>query len=185
MNRHRHLISAAFNYASRDETYGLTHNPAAGTTKRREPPPAVLDFYEPEEVEQIARFAAAGAHRKHRPVNLSDEEAQARQREDEQDAELYRVAAYTGLRLGELLALRWGDVNLRDRRLVVHRAFSPGVEGPTKSWQAQASGRPWSLLRSRSSHSRPQSSAWSQPNGCSRVRPDGEDGHADSSWRRS
>jgi integrase len=54
-----------------------------------------------------------------------------------QDAQLYRIAAYTGLRLGELLALRWEDVNLHDRRLVVHRALSAGVEGPTKSWQAR------------------------------------------------
>jgi len=54
-----------------------------------------------------------------------------------QDAELYRIAAYTGLRLGELLALRWEDVNLVDRRLVVHRAVSDRIEGPTKSWQAR------------------------------------------------
>src|ERR1019366_6126124 len=47
------------------------------------------------------------------------------------------IAAYTGRRLGELLALRWHDVNLIDRRLVVHRAFSAGLEGPTKSWQAR------------------------------------------------
>lgn len=137
VNRHRQLISAAFNYASREDTYGLTRNPASGTTKRREPPPAVLDFYEPKEVEQIARYAAAGAHRNGRAVNLSDEEVRARLREDAQDAELYRVAAYTGLRLGELLALRWGDVDLRDRRVIVHRAFSARVEGPTKSWQAR------------------------------------------------
>lgn len=116
VNRHRQLICAAFNYASREDTYGLTHNPASRTTKRREPPPAVLDFYEPEEVEQIARYAAAGAHRKERAVNLSNQEIQARQREDTQDAECYRVAAYTGLRLGELLALR-----------VLNRAFGGQV----------------------------------------------------------
>lgn len=39
--------------------------------------------------------------------------------------------------MGELLALRWADVNLADRRLVVHRAFSDRVEGPTKGWQAR------------------------------------------------
>ena len=51
------------------------------------------------------------------------------------DGELIRVAGYAGLRLGELLALRWADVN--PRILVVHRALSAGVEGPTKSWQAR------------------------------------------------
>jgi integrase len=39
--------------------------------------------------------------------------------------------------LGELLALRWSDVDLGDRRLVVHRAFSDRTEGPTKNWQAR------------------------------------------------
>jgi integrase len=66
-----------------------------------------------------------------------DSEQAARALEDRQGAELYRVAAYTGLRLGELLALRWADVNLVDRRLVVHRAFSDRTEGPTKNWQAR------------------------------------------------
>jgi integrase len=36
-----------------------------------------------------------------------------------------------------LLALRWEDVHLDERRLVVHRAFSDRTEGPTKSWQAR------------------------------------------------
>ena len=38
---------------------------------------------------------------------------------------------------GQALALRWGDVNLVDCRLVVHRALSDRVEGPTKSWPAR------------------------------------------------
>jgi integrase len=137
VNRYRQLISAAFNYAIREDTYALARNPAANTTKRREPPPAVLDFYEPDEVEQLARAAELGAHRTNRSVRIRDKELAARRREDSQDGDLYRIAAYTGLRLGELLALRWEDVNLDLRRLVVHRAFSAGVEGPTKGWQAR------------------------------------------------
>jgi hypothetical protein len=35
VNRHRQLISAAFNYAMRDDTYGFAHNPAVNTTKRK------------------------------------------------------------------------------------------------------------------------------------------------------
>ncbi len=137
VNRYRQLISAVWNYGMREDAYGLTHNPATGTTKRREPPKAVIDFYEPEEVELLAQAAERGAHRTPEHRYVSDEEIAARAGEDRQDANLYRVAAYTGLRQGELLALRWEDVNLRDRRLVVHRAFSAGVEGPTKSWQAR------------------------------------------------
>ena len=137
VNRHRQLISAAFNYAMREDTYAIARNPAAGTTKRREPPAAVLDFYEPDEVETLARAAELGAHRAARPDRLGEQELAARRREDSQDADLYRIAAFTGLRLGELLAVRWEDVNLDLRRLVVHRALSAGIEGPTKGWQAR------------------------------------------------
>jgi integrase len=42
------------------------------------------------------------------------------------------------MRLGELLALRWEDVDLVRRLVIVHRALSAGVEGPTKSRQARA-----------------------------------------------
>ena len=97
----------------------------------------MLDFYEPDEVETLARAAELGAHRTARPDRIGKQELAARRREDSQDADLYRIAAYTGLRLGELLALRWGDVNLDLRRLVVHRALSAGIEGPTKGWQAR------------------------------------------------
>src|ERR1039457_800938 len=137
INRYRQLISAAFNYAMREDTYGLATNPATATSKRREPPPAGLDFYEPDELEILAQGAERGLHRNAGTAAIGDEELATRRREDHQDAELYRIAAYTGLRLGELLALRWQDVNLADRILVVHRALSAGVEGPTKSWQAR------------------------------------------------
>jgi integrase len=79
-----------------------------------------------------------GAHRGPQAPELDAGEAAWRAWEDRQDAELYRVAAYTGMRLGELLALRWEDVDLQRRLLIVHRAVSAGVEGPTKSRQARA-----------------------------------------------
>jgi integrase len=137
VNKHRQMLSAIFNYARRADTYGLSANPVEGTTKRREPPPAVLDFYEPEEIEQLSQAAADGCHRGPQPQGLGEDEVEWRAREDAQDAELFRLAAYTGLRLGELIALRWEDVDLDTRRMVVHRAVSAGVEGPTKSWQAR------------------------------------------------
>ena len=116
VNKHRQVISAIYGYAMREDSYGLELNPATATRKRREPPLAVLEFYEPEEVEAIARAAAAGAHRQLTSRVLYDDERSARAAEDRQDAELYRVPAYTGLRLGEVLALRWEDVHLSDRR---------------------------------------------------------------------
>jgi integrase len=138
VNKQRQVLAAMFSYACREDTYALATNPVRATSKRREMPPAVLDYYEPEEVEALARSAAAGAHRGRPVYGLDEDELAWRAWEDRQDAELYRVAAYTGMRLGELVALRWEDVDLDGRRLIVHRALSANVEGPTKSWQARA-----------------------------------------------
>jgi integrase len=137
VNKHRQLLSAIFNYARREDTHAIPANPVEATIKRREPPPAVLDFYEPEEIEALAHAAASGLHRGAQPKDLEPGEIEWRAREDAQDAELFRLAAYTGLRLGELLALRWEDADLQTRRMVVHHAVSAGLEGPTKSWQAR------------------------------------------------
>jgi integrase len=133
VNKHRQVLSAIFNHGRREDTFALPANPAEATTKRREPPPAVLDFYEPEEVEQLASVAAAGAHRGPQPADLEAGEIEWRAREDAQDAELFRIAAFTGLRLGERLALRWEDVDIDARRLVVQRAVSAGIEGPPRT----------------------------------------------------
>lgn len=114
-------------------TYALAANPIEGTEKRREAPPAVLDFYEPEEVEAVARAAAAGRHRGAPPNDLSDDERAARAAEDAQDAVLFRVLAYTGLRLGEIVTLRWGDVDFAGHRIIVQRALSGEVETTTKA----------------------------------------------------
>jgi integrase len=45
---------------------------------------------------------------------------------DDQDAAFYITAAFTGLRLGELRALRWGDLNFTDRLVHVRRAYTRG-----------------------------------------------------------
>jgi hypothetical protein len=67
------------------------------------PPAAVLDFYEPEEIEALARAATDGGHHGLQPANLEPDEIEERAREDAQDAELFRLASYTGLRLGGAL----------------------------------------------------------------------------------
>ena len=119
VNTHRQVLSAIFNYARREDTYRLPVNPVSATDKRRELPAAALDFFEPEEIEALAQAAADGAHRKEaigrggKVMDLGPEELVARAEEDAQDAELFRVLAYTGLRLGEALALQWGDVDFK------------------------------------------------------------------------
>ena len=63
VNKHRQVLAAMFTYACRQDTYALAVNPAAGTDKRREDPPAALDYYEVEEVEALARCCERGQHR--------------------------------------------------------------------------------------------------------------------------
>ena len=114
-----------FQYACRDDAYDLPANPVTGTDKRREPPPAALDYYEAHEVEALAGTTAAGAHR-------SGVRDAATRRLDALDADFFRVLHYTGLRLGVALALRWDDVDLAARTLTVRRSVSADVEDVPK-----------------------------------------------------
>jgi integrase len=138
VNQHRQLICAIFNYAMRPSTYGLSANPARFADRRREPERGPLEFYTPEQIEALARAMADGAHRDPAAPEVGDAERVARALDDARDAELIRVAAYTGLRRGELIALRWGDVDFVGHKLTVRRAISAGVEAnSTKSRRAR------------------------------------------------
>ena len=57
---------------------------------------------------------------------------------DGQDAALIRVAAYTGLRPGELRAARWSDVDWLLRIVHVRRSYTGTVEGPPKSGKVRS-----------------------------------------------
>jgi len=92
----------------------------------------VLLFYSPEEIEAIARSVEAGFHRP--AVSARDE---LEHFEDHRDSEAVRVAAYSGLRLGELLALRWRDVDWTGSALTISRSLSSGIEGTTKTGQVR------------------------------------------------
>ena len=71
---------------------------------------------------------------------LSPEEvsAVARAAESEQDAAIYTVAAYTGLRLGELRALRWRDLDFAKQTVLVRSSFTHGRPGPPKSGKVRS-----------------------------------------------
>jgi len=138
VNKVRQLVCAIFNYGVRPSTYGLPTNPAAYTDRRREADRGPLAFYSPEQIEQLARSLANGAHRDPSRPALGPDEMQARASEDVQDAELVRVAAYAGLRRGELVALRWRDVDFAGRKIIVRRALSGDTElRSTKSRRAR------------------------------------------------
>ena len=128
MNKARQLVCAIFNYGMRPSTYALPTNPAQHADRRREPDRATLAFYSPEQVEALARALAAGAHRDPSRPAVSEEEAAARACDDAQDAELVRVAAYAGLRRGELVPVRWRDVDFAGQKLIVRRSLSGHTE---------------------------------------------------------
>jgi integrase len=130
VNKYRQVLQAMFAYACRDDTFALASNPVEHTDKRREPQPAALDYYEIEEVEALARVCEQGAHRP--TAAVSDAERAARAAEDRQDAEAFRILFYTGIRIGELLTLRWADVDLDARSLLVRRNLSAAVETEPK-----------------------------------------------------
>jgi integrase len=130
VNKYRQVLQALFTYVCREDTYGLTSNPVERTDKRREAQPAALDYYEIEEVEALARACERGEHRP--TAAVSEDEQAARAAEDGQDAECFRVLFYTGIRVGELLTLRWSDVDFDARTLLVRRNLSAGAETEPK-----------------------------------------------------
>ncbi|MGO9320959.1 MAG: tyrosine-type recombinase/integrase [Solirubrobacteraceae bacterium] len=114
VNKYRDVIRAVYGHGIKKKMLASTENPAAGADKREAPKPGPLAYYSVEEVEALARAMETGS-------------------EGAQDAEAVRVSAYAGLRLGELLALRWRDVDFAGSRLTVGRALSAGVETSPKS----------------------------------------------------
>jgi integrase len=146
VNKYRATIRAIFNYGIRyhADRYGLARNPAADTAARREDGQSRLEVFTIEEIEALARTAAAGSWRARSDGQAGDRRRApstwrrtdatlvAEQLENEQLAETLRLAAYTGLRRGELVALRWSDVHWGQRVLVVQRSRSGSVETTTK-----------------------------------------------------
>jgi integrase len=98
--RHLTVLHGVFKRAKR--AFKHSANPASADLVER--PRATysgeFDTYTPEEIELLAANAA-----------------------DDQDAAIYRVAAFTGLRQGELLALRWANVDFVGGLLHVRRSL--------------------------------------------------------------
>lgn len=97
------------------KVYGLPSNPARDVEKLRERyDPTRFEFYSPEEVHALVRAAAS-----------------------EQDGAIYLTAAFTGLRRGELVALRWRDVDFERSAIRVSASYANGRLTTPKSGHAR------------------------------------------------
>jgi integrase len=83
--------------------WGLPVNPVTSVEKYRQRASGDIDVFSPEEVMALVR--AAGS---------------------EQDAAIFLMAAFTGLRRGELLALRWRDVDFAASTMRVRASYAAG-----------------------------------------------------------
>src|SRR4051794_19053375 len=83
--------------------YGLPVNPVARVEKPRLAAPGAIDVVSREEVHALVRAATS-----------------------EQDAALFLTAAFTGLRQGELVALRWRDVDFAGSYIRVAATYTNG-----------------------------------------------------------
>jgi integrase len=133
VNIHRQVLHSIFGYATRSDVFGLAVNPVAETSKRPEDGAKPIETFEPHEIQAVAAAARSSLHRRRPKYNYSPATDAEWQRINDQDASLFIFAACTGLRSGELLALRWSDVDLEGGVLMVSRAMSAGEEASTKS----------------------------------------------------
>ncbi len=109
VNKIHAILGNILEYAR--EHHGLRENPAARVRKLRESYDAGrFDFYSPDEIGLLVAHAAT-----------------------EQDAAIFVTAAFTGLRRGELIALRWGEVDFANRSIRVVEGYTRKRQGRTKS----------------------------------------------------
>jgi len=138
VNKHRQVLSSVFEHAMREDTFGLLANPTWSADKRRSRTRGRSTSTRPRRCSRWrGRHAQGCIATRNRPA-VSDAERSDRERCDEQDAALFIVAAFTGLRMGELLALRWRHVDFADAKLVVEASWSAGrlTSPKSRKWRA-------------------------------------------------
>jgi integrase len=113
INKRLAQLHAIFKRAQR--VYGLAANPVEGAERQPNRPSGDITVLDSGQVELLASNATS-----------------------EQDAALFRVAAFTGLRLGELRALRWKDVDWMGQIIRVRRSYTWGEEGAPKSGKVRS-----------------------------------------------
>jgi integrase len=107
------LMHAIFRRAVK--LYGLPSNPVANIDRFRVRSSGDIQVFSPEEIWALVRAAAS-----------------------ELDAALFLTAAFTGLRRGELLALRWRDVDFAGSTIRVRASYAAGQITVPKSGKVRA-----------------------------------------------
>ncbi len=97
------------------QVYGLEANPLSRVEKHPLRPSGDIEVLSPEEVWSLVRAAVSEA-----------------------DAAIFLTAAFTGLRLGELLALRWRDVDFTGATIRVRASYALGALTTPKSGKVRA-----------------------------------------------
>jgi integrase len=113
--RQKYLVCLGSIFKRAMKVYGLARNPAEVVERPRVRRAASIDVLRPEEVLALVRAA-----------------------EDEQDAAIFHTAAFAGLRMGELLALRWRDVDFTRRTIHVRENWTQGVTTTPKGGTERA-----------------------------------------------
>jgi len=97
------------------KVWGLPSNPVAGVERHPQRSSGDLEVYSPEEVHALVRAAAS-----------------------EQDNAIFLTAAFTGLRRGELLALRWRDIDFAGSVIRVRASYAGGALTLPKSGKVRS-----------------------------------------------
>jgi integrase len=113
INKRLAQLHAIFKRAQR--AFELPLNPVAGAERQPQERTGEFTALEPHEVELLADNAMTP-----------------------QDAAMFTVAAFTGLRLGELRGLRWEDIDWMRRLIHVRRSYTVNKEGPPKSGKVRS-----------------------------------------------
>jgi integrase len=109
------LIAVGGIYRRAQRVFGIGVNPAAQVERLRERKQVDIEVFSPEEVWALIRAA-----------------------ESEQDGAIFLTAAFTGLRRGELIALRWRDVDFAGAAIRVRATYALGQLTSPKSGKVRA-----------------------------------------------